>query len=106
MIFVYSLLLPRYLKVTGSVVTTVILGGLTYTLLHFFDAWTSYQSLHNGTLSIIFLGLLYFGPGMFKSVLTIRTANAWVHVWAYHAFVPHVLGDTPEIVKIFGLGPK
>jgi hypothetical protein len=25
------------------------------------------------------------GPGMIKTVLTLRTGNAWVHVWAYHA---------------------
>ncbi len=38
---------------------------------------------------------------MFKTVLTIPTGNAWVHVWAYHAFVPHTLVDTPNIVHIF-----
>lgn len=101
MIFAYSILLPRYLKLTQSVVTTTILGGVTYTLLHFFDAWTIYSSPYNSVLSIIFLFLTYFGPGMFKSVLTLRTANAWVHVWAYHAFVPHLLDDTPLIVKVF-----
>jgi hypothetical protein len=26
----------------------------------------------------------YFGPGMVKSVLTLRTGNAWVHAIAYH----------------------
>lgn len=103
MIFIYSLLLPRYLQLTRSIATTVILGGVTYTLVHFLDAWTAYTSLHDSLLSVIFLFLLYFGPGMFKSVLTLRTANAWVHVWAYHAFVPHTLDDTPLIVRIFGI---
>ena len=54
-------------------------------------------------LSVIFLFLQYFGPGMIKTVLTLRTGNAWVHVWAYHAIAPHVVGDTPTIVKIFKL---
>lgn len=103
MIFIYSILLPRYARLTRSLTATVILGGVTYTLLHFFDAWTAYSSFHNGVLSVIFLFLLYFGPGMFKSVVTLRTANAWVHVWAYHAFVPHTLDDTPLIVKVFGI---
>lgn len=101
MVFIYCLLLPRYLRLTQSVVTTTILGGVTYTLVHFFDAWTVYNSAHNSVLSIIFLFLLYFGPGMFKSVLTLRTANAWVHVWAYHAIVPHTLDDTPLTVEVF-----
>jgi hypothetical protein len=40
---------------------------------------------------------------MIKTVLTLRTGNAWVHVWAYHAIAPHALADTPNIVKIFHL---
>ena len=43
----------------------------------------------------------YFGPGMIKTFLTLRTGNAWVHVWAYRAFAPHVIFDTPLISKIF-----
>jgi hypothetical protein len=103
MIFIYSILVPRYLKLTGSAATTVILGGLTYTGLHFFDGWMAFQTPGDIVLSLIFLLLLYFGPGMFKTFVTLRTANAWVHVWAYHAFAPHVLEDTPLIVKIFHL---
>jgi len=38
---------------------------------------------------------------MAKSVLTLRTGNAWVHVWAYHAIDPHVFIDTPTIVELF-----
>jgi hypothetical protein len=40
---------------------------------------------------------------MVKAAMTLRTGNAWVHVWAYHAITPHVLDDTPFIVKIFHL---
>jgi hypothetical protein len=45
----------------------------------------------------------YFGPGMFKSVLTLRTGNAWVHAISYHAIAPHVIIDTPLVVKIFDI---
>jgi hypothetical protein len=31
----------------------------------------------------------------------VRTGNAWVHLWAYHAIAPHTLIDTPLIVRIF-----
>lgn len=103
MIFIYSILLPRYHRLTQSTIATTILGGVTYTLVHFFDAWTVYSSPYNGALSLVFLFLLYFGPGMFKSFLTLRTANAWVHVWAYHAIAPHTLDDTPLVVKIFSI---
>ena len=43
---------------------------------------------------MIFLLFTYLGPGMIKTFLTLRTGNAWVHVWAYHAFA-HTLIDTP-----------
>jgi hypothetical protein len=103
MVFVYAILLPRYLKLTGSIATTVILGGVTYAVLHLFEAWTLWDSPKNVLLSLVFLVFQYFGPGMVKSVLTIRTGNAWVHVWSYHSVAPHVLLDTPLIVRIFSL---
>ena len=103
MIFVYAILLPRFLKLTGSIVTTVILGGVTYAVLHLFEAWTCWNTPTNIGLSLIFLMFQYFGPGMVKAILTIRTGNAWVHVWSYHSLSPHVWLDTPLIVKIFGI---
>jgi hypothetical protein len=101
MVFIYCILLPRYLRLTGSVPTTVILGGVTYTLLHIFDGWLAFDDLSAAVLSIVFLFFQYFGPGMIKTVLTLRTGNAWVHVFAYHAIAPHTLADSPLIVKIF-----
>ena len=103
MIFIYAILVPRFLRLTGSTATTVILGGLTYTALHIWDAWTVFNSPGNTALSIVFLLLTYFAPGMFKTVLTVRTGNAWVHVWAYHALAPHTLADTPHMVHVFHL---
>jgi len=104
MVFIQCILVPRFRRLTGSTATTVILGGVTYTLLHCFDGWLAFDSARAAALSIIFLFLQYFGPGMIKTVLTLRTGNAWVHVWSYHAVAPHVLADTPIIVKIFRLG--
>lgn len=103
MVFVYCILTPRYLKLTGSVPATVILGGLTYALLHFFDGWTNFASPTDALISVLYLLLFYTGPGMFKTFLTIRSANAWTHVWAYHAIAPHTLLDTPMFVKVFGI---
>lgn len=103
LIYLICLLLPRFLKLTGSLISTVVLVGLVYALLHTFDAWTLYTSPAAGTLSFIFVLLEYFPPGMVKAVLTLRTGNAWVHVWAFHAIAPHVTGDTPMFIKIFGI---
>jgi hypothetical protein len=104
MVFIQCVLVPRYLRLSGSTATTVILGGVTYTLLHCFDGWLAYTTPSAVALSVIFLFLQYFGPGMIKTVLTLRTGNAWVHVWAYHAIAPHTLADTPLIVRIFRIG--
>jgi hypothetical protein len=103
MMFIQCLLVPRFRRLTGSTASTVVLGGITYTLLHCFDGWLAFDSVNAVLLSFIFLFFQYLGPGMIKTVLTLRTGNAWVHVWAYHAIAPHVLVDTPNVVKIFHL---
>lgn len=103
MVFIYCILTPRYLALTGSVPATVILGGLTYALLHLFDGWTTFAGPSDTLLSVLYLLLFYTAPGMFKTFLTVRTGNAWVHVWAYHAIAPHTLIDTPMMVKVFGI---
>jgi len=103
MILIYAILVPRLLKLTGSIATTVILGGVAYTLMHGLDAWLVFTSPTEAVLSVIFLFFTYFAPGMMKTVLTLRTGNAWVHVWAYHALAPHTLIDTPLMVKVFGI---
>ncbi|MEU5877089.1 hypothetical protein [Spirillospora sp. NPDC047279] len=103
MIFIYAILVPRFLRLTGSAVTTVVLGGLTYAAMHFWDAWTSFGSPGDAALSVTFLLFTYFAPGMVKTTLTLRTGNAWVHVWAYHALVPHTLIDTPHVTHVFGI---
>jgi hypothetical protein len=95
--------LPRYLKLTGSFVSTVLLGGLTYAAMHLVEGWSSFDTPADTALSLIFVVFGYFGPGMIKSVLTLRTGNAWVHAIGYHAIAPHVVVDTPLIVKAFGI---
>ena len=102
MIFLYAILVPRFLRLTGSAAATVILGGVTYALLHVWDAWLVFDSPRDAVVSILFLGFTYLGPGMIKTVLTLRTGNAWVHVWAYHAIAPHTLLDTTHTVEVFG----
>jgi len=103
MVFVYALLLPRYIAVTGSQITAALLGGCTYALVHFFEGWTVYTSFFGIFTSVGFLILQYFVPGMIKSALTIRSGNAWVHLWGYHAIAPHVLIDAPHFVEMFDI---
>lgn len=103
MVFIYAILLPRIARLTNSTTNTVIIGGVAYAVIHLFESWAVYDTLAAGTLSVIFLFFQYFGPGLIKSVLTVRTGNAWVHVWAYHAFAPHVTLDTVTILESLDL---
>lgn len=103
MIFVQMIIVPRLMVITGSFVTSVVLGGVAYTLVHMPESWMTFTSPSQVVLSLIFLFFTYFFPGMVKAVMTLRTGNAWVHMWAYHAIAPHVIVDTPLIVAIFAL---
>lgn len=103
LVVVAVVVVPRVLVITGSQTAAVIAGGATYAALHLFDGWTDYSSPQLAALSVGLLVLQYLAPGMFKAWLTLRTGNAWVHAWAYHAVAPHVWADTPLIVRIFGL---
>ena len=103
MVLIYAILVPRYLRLTGSFTTTVLLGGLTYAAMHLVEGWSLFATAREATLSIILVLLGYFGPGMIKTFITLRTGNAWVHAIGYHAIAPHVVVDTPLIAKALGL---
>jgi hypothetical protein len=103
MVLIYAILVPRYLRLTGSPTITILLGGITYAAMHIVEGWSLFTTPRDVALSLIFVVLQYFGPGMMKTVLTLRTGNAWVHAISYHAIAPHVVVDTPLIAKVFGL---
>ena len=81
----------------------MILGGLTYAALHLVEGWSSFANPSDTVLSLLFVVLSYTGPGMFKSYVTLRTSNAWVHALGYHAVAPHALFDAPMIAQVFHL---
>jgi hypothetical protein len=100
MIFIYAILLPRYAKLAAPV-TAFLLGAASYPTMHIFESWTRYDTLAHAALSVIMVFLTFFPPGVMKSFLTIRTGNAWVHMWGFHAISPHVTVDTRLIVADF-----
>jgi hypothetical protein len=102
MIFIYCILMPRYAKLTAPV-TAFLLGAASYPAIHVFESWTRYDSGAHSVLSVIVVFLTFFPPGVMKSFLTLRTGNAWVHVWGFHAISPHVTVDTRLIVRDFDI---
>ena len=93
-------MLPRFMRLTGSVPATAILGGIAYALIHVFDGWALYSDLSTAVLTVSFLVLQYFGPGLIKAVLTQRTGNTWVHVWGHPPVAPHATVDAPSVVHL------
>jgi hypothetical protein len=102
MIFIYGILLPRYTRLV-SPATAFLLGAASYPAIHIFETFTRYDSLYHSLISVIFVFLFFFPPGVMKSFLTMRTGNAWVHMWGFHAISPHVTVDTRLIVHDFGI---
>ena len=100
MIVIYSILLPRYAKLT-SPATAFLLGAASYPAMHIFESWTRYDTVPHSLVSLAFVFLTFFPPGVMKSFLTVRTGNAWIHLWGFHAITPHVTVDTRLIVRDF-----
>jgi hypothetical protein len=102
MIFIYAILMPRYAKLCSSA-TAFLLGAASYPAVHVFESWTRYDTFSHSALSVIVVFLFFFPPGVMKSFLTMRTGNAWVHMWGFHAISPHVTVDTRLIVNDFNI---
>lgn len=103
MIFVQSFLVPRYYRMTGSLVAAVLGGGITYATFHTFEYWTLYQSFDTTVVSLAFVYLQFTGAGLVKAIMTLRSGNAWVHLWGYHVIAPHLWTDTSLIVDAFDI---
>jgi len=102
MIFIYAILLPRYARLFSPLVA-FLAGAVSYPLMHVFESWTRYDSPYHAAVSVIFVLLTFFPPGVMKCFLTLRTGNAWVHMWGFHAIAPHVMVDTRLIVHDFNI---
>ena len=100
MIFIYAILMPRYARLF-SPATAFLLGAASYPAIHIFETFTRYDSPYDSLISAIFVFLFFFPPGVMKSFLTMRTGNAWVHMWGFHALSPHVTVDTRLISHDF-----
>jgi hypothetical protein len=77
MIVIYSILMPRYLKLF-SPMTAYLLGAVNYPTMHIFESDTRYDSIGAAALSLTFVYLLFIPAGLMKSFLTWRTGNAWM----------------------------
>jgi hypothetical protein len=63
MVFIYAILFPRYMKLTASPATAVLLGAVSYAAVHIFEYWTRYDSIPHALLSVVLVLLTFFPPG-------------------------------------------
>jgi hypothetical protein len=102
MVFIYGILVPRYCRLTTPM-TAFLIGAVSYPATHVFESWTHYDTVVDGVRSVALVLFVFFPPGVVKSFLTMRTGNAWVHMWGFHAVSPHVTVDTRLIVRDFDI---
>lgn len=99
MVLTQSLIAPRCALVAGSWPFGAVLAGLVYGAYHsgeFFLAWTTPQ---DALLSCCWVyQFAYFG--VLKAITTLRTGNAWLHIFNSHA--PH-LGEAAAVADVFGM---
>lgn len=97
MIFTQSLLAPRFALLTKSWIGGAILTGLVYGVYHFNEFYLSWDSGSAIAVSLAWaMQSAFFG--VIKGITTLRTGNAWLHIFNTHT--PH-LAEAPEIHRIF-----
>lgn len=99
MIVTQSLLTPRLAQLAGSWVTGAVLSALVYATLNVTEAILAF-----GTTAQVLLSLAWFMQvafwGLVKSVTTLRTGNAWMHIATTHTI--H-LAEAPAVASTFSL---
>ena len=99
MIVTQSLLTPRLAQLAGSWVTGAVLSALVYAALNITEAILAF-----GTTAQVLLSLAWFMQvafwGLVKSVTTLRTGNAWMHIATTHTI--H-LAEAPAVASTFSL---
>jgi hypothetical protein len=97
MILIQSLLAPRLAILARSWIGGAVLAGAAYGLYHSREFYLEWGSLSQVTVSLAWIMQLAFF-GVLKAVSTLRTGNAWIHIFNTH--LPH-LTEAPEVLRIF-----
>ena len=97
MILIQSLLAPRMAILTKSWISGSVLAGLAYGLYHSREFYMEWSSISQVVVSLAWIMQLAFF-GVLKAVSTLRTGNAWIHIFNTH--LSH-LTEAPEVIRIF-----
>jgi hypothetical protein len=98
-ILIQGLLAPRLAILSKSWISGAVLAGLAYGLYHSREFYMEWGTVSQVAVSFAWIMQIAFF-GLLKSVTTLRTGSAWIHIFNTH--MPH-LSEAPEIVRIFSL---
>lgn len=102
-IMTQAIVAPRAMKLTGSATTTVIILTFVYAFFSASDGGVVFESGGHAFFTILYWVVHNIGPGLIKAMLTVRTGNSWLHMYAYHVMSFHIWADAPTVAFLFGL---
>lgn len=100
MVLIQALIAPRLVALSRSWSLGVVAAGLVYGAYHLGEFYLTWSTPSHAILSICWAyQFAYFG--VLKAVTTLRTGNAWIHIFNTH--VPH-LTEAEAVGQVFDLG--
>lgn len=100
MVMIQCLIAPRLVAIFGSLSAGLVGAGLVYGAYHLGEYYLTWTTPRHAVLSACWsYQFAYFG--VLKAITTLRTANAWIHVFNTH--VPH-LTEAEAVGQVFDLG--
>ena len=102
-IMVQAIFTPRILRLTNSTITTTIFVAFAYAFFSASDAGIAFESAGHAFYALLYAIVHNIGPGLIKAILTVRTGNSWLHMFAYHVLSFHAFADAVTVAFVFGL---
>jgi len=102
-IMMHLIFIPRIAVLIDNKLTTILLGGLFYSIFSLFDQGVDYSSLSVGLTSLTYIIMTQTLVGMGKATFTVVTGNPFMHFITLHVISARVPFDTRMYIEIFKL---
>ena len=99
----HLIFIPRIAVLIDNKLTTILLGGLFYSIFSLFDQGVDYSSLSVGLTSLTYIIMTQTLVGMGKATFTVVTGNPFMHFITLHVISARVPFDTRMYIEIFKL---
>lgn len=102
-IMMHLIFIPRIAVLIDNKLTTILLGGLFYSIFSLFDQGVDYSSVSVGLTSLTYIIMTQTLVGMGKATFTVVTGNPFMHFITLHVISARVPFDTRMYIEIFKL---